>query len=149
MQDRLNSLSPEVNSSQESRQSVAGNQTTSTTSDSSSSSTPNPHGREEADGLPSGRDVLSEPIRHMNSPILELPGELLYLVFCINGGKHGTKLHHELLYGISSDRDFFAVLRRAYYRHRRYASWFTLRHVTKIHLARVRIAYRWTRTHLP
>lgn len=138
-----------MNSSQESSLYVAGNQTTLTPSDSRSSSTPTPHGREEGGGFPSGRGVLSRPIRNINSPMLEIPGELLYLLLCINDGKLGTKLHHEILYGVSSDRDFFALLRRAYYRHKTYASWFTLRYVTKIYLARVRIAYPSTRTHFP
>jgi hypothetical protein len=117
-----------------------------TPSDSSSSSTPTPHGGEEGGGFPSGRRILSRQIRNINSPMLEIPGELLYVLLCINGGKLGAKLHHELLYGVSSDRDFFALLRRAYHRHRTYASWFTLRCVTKIHLARVRIPYPTTRT---
>jgi len=117
-------------------------------SDYSSSSMPTPHAREEGGGSPHRRGVLSTPIRNINNPMLEVPGELLYLLLCINDGKLGTKLHHELLYGVSSDRDLFTLLRRAYYHHRTYASWFTLRYVTKIHLARVRIAHPSTRTHI-
>lgn len=140
LQDRLNSLSPEGNSLQP-MVSLAGSQLTVATSDSSSSSTSTPHGPDESGGFPDRRYAPPRPINNIESPVPGFPRELLYLLFCINDGKLGTKLQQELLYGISSDRDFFKLLRSAYYRHRTYTSWFTLRHVTKIHLARVRIAY--------
>ncbi|KAM0420971.1 hypothetical protein ACHAPT_011214 [Fusarium lateritium] len=65
--------------------------------------------------------------------------EVLHLLLCIDKGEPLTRLHQECLYGINEDKQLFSFLRDQYLKHRKLSSWFSLRSVKSVSLARFRV----------
>ena len=71
-------------------------------------------------------------------PDCSQPGqEVLHLLLCIDKGESLTRLHQDRLCSVNGDKDLFAFLRVCYHKHRKFASWFTLRSVKSVSLTRV------------
>ncbi|KAM6506766.1 hypothetical protein FALCPG4_018595 [Fusarium falciforme] len=64
---------------------------------------------------------------------------VLHLLLCIDKGETLTRLYQERLQGVSGDAELFLFLRYQYYKHRKFASWFTLRSVRNLSLARFKV----------
>ncbi|KAH6883913.1 hypothetical protein B0T10DRAFT_494029 [Thelonectria olida] len=65
--------------------------------------------------------------------------EVLHLLLCIDKGESLTRLYQERLQGVSGDGELFLFLRYQYYKHRNFASWFTLRCVRNLSLSRFKV----------
>jgi hypothetical protein len=75
--------------------------------------------------------------------IANAPQEILHLLMCIDKGVFSTRLYQEQLQGIGEDRELFEFLREQYFKHRNFASWFTLQGVKTLSLTRVRMLLRF------
>lgn len=67
------------------------------------------------------------------------PSHILYILFCIDNDKNGTKLQHERVEHIQSDRPLFLLLREVYSRKRNVLrSMLSMRTVKSVNLVKVR-----------
>lgn len=91
-------------------------------------------------GITIDRRNSALPLHRLNTEPQHGPAsdqKILHLLLCIDKGEFWTRLYQERLQCIGEDRELFQFLREQYYKHRNLMSWFTLRGVKTVSLARV------------